>query len=242
MTIEWCEKDIGTCESLILMMILTKPYERVKKMYLVAHRRLYSIIFGILSIILLTTQLFCTDLPDIEQPFASQRSPLWLDFGGGINLLGWSAGLSLSLPLEGHLISLRTIQNSQLMITKDDYIDLDDIINLIAIFPMIQLADAIGAKDTSIGEYGLLYGRYWDGEKTHVSLSGGLSYVKGKYLPFHEIDGHNKTISTVGLPLEVKLFYFPRSSFEFGYYIFGNINRDRSYAGCLLNFRIGRTR
>jgi len=191
---------------------------------------------------LISIPLSGIDNPPAEKQSSPPRSVLWVDGGGGINLLGWSAGLSLSLPLDGRVISFRMLSNSQVKISTSDYIGLNEIIDFIAIFPMIQLADAFGASSTAISEYGLLYGKYWDGARTHASLSGGLSYVKGKYMPFHEMDGFSRSFSTMGLPLEVKLFYHPRSSFEFGYYFFGNINQDRSYAGFMLNFRIGRTR
>jgi len=83
-----------------------------------------------------------------------------------------------------------------------------------------------GIDSEGIGDYSILYGRINHGRLTIISYGIGLGYVYS-----NEFAGE---IKTIGIPLEVQLFFRPFGSFGVGIYGFGNINFKKIYFGACL--------
>ena len=73
-----------------------------------------------------------------------------------------------------------------------------------------------------VWDLGVLYGRITRASFGFASLSGGIALV-----------GRNDR--TLGIPIDVKLFWTPSGSFGIGLYVFANFNRTRSFAGTLVS-------
>ena len=95
----------------------------------------------------------------------------------------------------------------------------------------------------SLNEYGLLYGRTLKSSSILISAGAGLAMVEGRIshgiLSSKELDNIEPTI---GMPVEVQLFWRPASVIGIGLYGFANLNPEESFYGCTLSLQIGKLR
>jgi hypothetical protein len=153
----------------------------------------------------------------------------WINAGLGGSSFGISPGVCLSYRNRGNLISIRFIYNEE--------------INL-------QIFGPGPSPSESVWDLGALYGRNAKTLHGLASVSGGVSLVggvrRGRYLSnsggwWSSTDSYEKlTFLTVGVPIEVQLFWTPLSSLGIGIYGFANLNRQKSFAGALLCVQIGK--
>ena len=92
-----------------------------------------------------------------------------------------------------------------------------------------------------IEEYGLLYGLALTSPPFLASFGGGVAVVSGTidHSPFSPDE---KIDPTIGLPLEVQLFWRPFRLTGVGLYGFANVNSEESYVGGTIGLQFGKLR
>lgn len=98
-------------------------------------------------------------------------------------------------------------------------------------------------------DYGLLYGRMIGSGEGFVSVGGGLAFVEGEFVDdglsfcnFFSQDCEPKEtvkVQTVGVPLEVQLFWRPTRFVGVGAYLFANLNTVASFGGASASIQLG---
>lgn len=150
----------------------------------------------------------------------------WLDGGIGGSSSGLAGGLSISAQSGRSLFSLRYVSSSR------------------------YGESWLGGYTTpeKVWDIGPLYGLIAKGKWVYASISGGISLVggtkHGMYLGSPGwINTYEKvSLTTVGIPLEIQLFFTPFSSFGIGVHGFANLNLKRSYFGILICLQCGKLR
>jgi hypothetical protein len=103
----------------------------------------------------------------------------------------------------------------------------------------------------TVWDTGVLYERIAKALLGFVSISTGISLVsgvrRGRYLSssggwFGTSYYEEKNFITVGIPIEVQLFWTSSNSFGIGFYGFANLNKEKSFIGALLCIQIGKLR
>jgi len=97
-------------------------------------------------------------------------------------------------------------------------------------------------SDDTIGEIGLVYGRWSASSFGYAAISGGLALVSGQGFPDTGAVGFSPTDdgtrSTVGIPLVVEAG-LQSPVIGVGLQLFGNLNSLASYAGAALSLHLG---
>jgi len=89
------------------------------------------------------------------------------------------------------------------------------------------VAEVLGDE---VGDFGLLYGRAWTGERSEQSLSAGVSLVYGN--DCHGVFGGPCDPSkTVGLPVSATMSFRPYGFLGLGLEAFANLNSLASFIG-----------
>ena len=86
-----------------------------------------------------------------------------------------------------------------------------------------------------IGDIGILYGRIAKASYGFASISAGISLVQGDRR-------YGKVFFTVGIPVEAQLFWTPPAFSGIVFYVFANLNKEKSFVGALLCIQIGKLR
>lgn len=95
----------------------------------------------------------------------------------------------------------------------------------------------------SIGDYGLLYGLPLKQEQVFISIGVGLAFVEGSISHgLFSLIPPEKIGPTIGIPLEVQLFWRPTRFLGMGLYGFANLNPEEPYVGVTLSFQLGKLR
>jgi hypothetical protein len=93
----------------------------------------------------------------------------------------------------------------------------------------------------SIGDYGLLYGIILKQQPTFVSFGVGLAFVGGSISQgLFSTKEPEKIGPTIGLPLEVQLFFRPARFLGIGLYGFANLNPEESFVGATISLQLGK--
>ncbi len=140
----------------------------------------------------------------------------WVNAGIGFSSFsspGISSVTSFSYQTGKHLISTRFISN-------------------------IEPCFGGTCPDETVWDIGILYGRSSKTSYGLASLSGGISIVGGAVYQRDE----EVTFLTIGIPIEVQLFWTPASFLGIGIYGFANLNPKESFAGALLCIQLGKLR
>ena len=91
-------------------------------------------------------------------------------------------------------------------------------------------------------EYSILYGRFIRDDFVYFSASGGLGYITGTDRG-EELAGQSypsKELNTIGFSYEAKFYFMPTNFFGIGISAFGSINSQKSYAGGMIEIKIGK--
>jgi hypothetical protein len=151
----------------------------------------------------------------------------WINGGIGGSSSGLSGGLSISARAGKSLFSLRYINSSK------------------------YGESWLGGYTTPeiVWEISPLYGLIAKGKWVCASISGGLGLVAGtkhgKFLGISSgwINTYEKVpVATVGIPLEIQLFFTPTSFFGIGVNGFANLNAAKPYSGILICIQFGKLR
>ena len=99
-----------------------------------------------------------------------------------------------------------------------------------------------GVFDDGVGDYALLYGRATSptAQHYHASVALGLGIVHG--CRGGGLGGCQDLPNTVGVPIELQLFWRPGSLIGLGLYGFANFNDEQSFGGLTLGLQLGRLR
>jgi hypothetical protein len=81
-----------------------------------------------------------------------------------------------------------------------------------------------------VGDFGLLYGRAWTGERSEKSLSAGVALVYGDDC-YGIFGGPCDASKTVGLPLSATMSFRPSRFLGLGLEAFANLNSLASFVG-----------
>ena len=149
-----------------------------------------------------------------------EKKLFWLDFGGGGGTEGLSGGMHLAYQYDSHLFTFRWIGNGKIELFIEPHETVEDM--------------------------ALLYGRTILGSNISTAISAGIGYVRvvrrGKFLKgmffisyYEEIRDHS-----IGLPVEVQVFWRTFPVFGLGVYAFINVNKENSFVGGMFCLRIGR--
>lgn len=101
-------------------------------------------------------------------------------------------------------------------------------------------------SDWSLWEAGVLYGKSAKSRRGLASIAAGVGAIGGNEPrlllcpPCRPASPRPST--TIGLPLEVQLFWTPTSILGLGLYFFGNLNAENSFVSALLAVQFGRLR
>lgn len=151
---------------------------------------------------------------------SSPPSVLRLNVGLGLSSLGALAGAaSLNTGIGPVLVSLRTTANSE----------------------SLRLFD----ESTEMFDVGLLAGWRFKDHNTYVSVAAGLGSVFGSHAVPGEsvVDTKRERLGpVVGLPFEGQVFFAGDGAIGIGLYGYANLNRERSFGGVALCFRLGSLR
>jgi hypothetical protein len=156
--------------------------------------------------------------------YHSRPRQYWFNFGAGGSSAGLSFGASYSYTYSGRLVSARFTSNHEF--------------------------DILGPKpEEYIWDLGMLYGAIAKNDYGLISISSGLAMVggvrRGKYLSsngWFSASYETRGFFTIGLPVEVQLFWTPTSFLGFGAYGFANLNPKWPFLGALFCLQLGAIR
>lgn len=94
-----------------------------------------------------------------------------------------------------------------------------------------RIAGCGGVDSIGAGDIGLMYGWSRSGERRFMSYGIGIGYVRT-----NEFAGNDET---VGIPLEIQLFYRPAGFLGLGIYGFANVNLKKLFYGACLCLQVG---
>ena len=102
-------------------------------------------------------------------------------------------------------------------------------------------------EDEIVWDIGILYGRssktsYAKTSYGLASVSGGISIVGVVRSDYYGGYYEKSTFLTIGIPIEVQLFWTPIPFLGIGIYGFANLNLEESFAGWLLCIQLGELR
>lgn len=108
-------------------------------------------------------------------------------------------------------------------------------------------------SEWSLWEVGALYGKGVKSQRGFASIAAGVGVMGGdepRTLMVSISANGGGTITpagprpstSIGIPMEVQLFWTPTSFLGLGLYGFGNLNTEKSFAGALLAVQLGRLR
>ena len=105
-------------------------------------------------------------------------------------------------------------------------------------------------KLNSIYDAGILYGLMAKTKYLTITGSVGLAYTGVEYeqKTVTEVDGieesnrTHSTVSTIGVPVEMSVFFTPSRYFGIGFMVMANGNTEASYVGGLLGIQFGKLR
>lgn len=146
------------------------------------------------------------------------KNTFWLNLGLGVGTVdeGSTFLTNISYQTGNHVFTLRALSTGAAMLEKGK----------------------------TMNDYGLLYNRAFGSSLIHVSAGVGLSIVSGSidkegFTLFSESEDE-KIGPTIGLPLDIQLFWRPLSFIGLGIYGFGNLNPEESYAGFTICLQLGK--
>lgn len=147
-----------------------------------------------------------------QEPSMRKDIYFWISPGIGLGSMGQGTdlalGFSISYQTGNLIITGRAAKVSEIMQNVDDVYD---------------YALTIGYSTKTPGSAG------------YVSISGGISYVRG-------YQWGSGDISTIGLPIEVNWGFTPLLVAGIGFQVIANINPARSFFGLLLCLQTGKLR
>ena len=176
-------------------------------------------------IILILSFLFKIEIGFAQKTnFKNPEKYGWLSFGLGAGGGGIAGGLNLSYLKNNHYFSLRNVVVSHLTL--------------------------YGSQEVteSAGDVSFLYGSCKRNKNTFSSVGFGLGIVTGTaerdYFEdgLEEITEHGKErrYRVIGIPFEVQFRINIFSFIGIGLYGFGNVNKEKSYAGVLVCLYLGK--
>ena len=155
-----------------------------------------------------------TLLAHAQEPSMRKDTYFWISPGIGLGSMGSGKELALGFSTS--------YQTGHLIITGRNA-GITEIMSNVGNEDVIDLALMIGYSTKTPGSSG------------YVSVAGGISYVRGA-------KSYVDRISTIGLPIEVQMFFTPFSVAGIGWQIIANINPERSFFGLLLCLQTGKLR
>lgn len=139
----------------------------------------------------------------------------WLNLGIGAGTVGEEGGAmaaNFSYHFDKNLLSLRAVGNGELF-------------------------------GKTMSDYGFLYGRSLQQNSLFVSVGAGLALVEGSISQgLFSTKKPEKIGPTIGLPLEVQLFFRPTRFLGIGLYGFANLNSEETFVGATISLQFGKLR
>lgn len=186
----------------------------------------YSVFLLIFIFLLKLTFKTTSVFAQVDSVKTGKKINWWLNTGIGGGGYGIASGTILSFQWDKMIFSIRTAG------TSDFYFD--------------EAPDVT----RNAGDIAILYGKCSKSKYGFSSISVGIAYVMGtksiKYYEFNgtcEIERHRKReYKTLGIPVEIQLFFTPFSFMGIGLYGFGNFNKEIIYEAVLLCIQIGKLR
>ncbi|MBA4159794.1 MAG: hypothetical protein H0X65_20345 [Gemmatimonadetes bacterium] len=154
----------------------------------------------------------------LPQPVQGRTQSFWINAGVGVGTLDLAAAASASYQFGSSLLSVRTAATGE--------------------FELLGPAD-------ELWDVGLLYGRATPPGTFHAALGAGVALVRGTLRGgggFGPPEREERIPTTVGLPVELQLFWRPTTILGLGIYGFANANREQSFAGAALSVQLGSLR
>jgi len=160
----------------------------------------------------------CVDSIQAQDDENVKKAAYWFNVGLGLSTAG-STALSAngSLRINKTIFSVRTTQVS-------------------------EAKDQVGGGE--FFDVGILIGTTASVTSNKlIALAVGLARVTG-YRYVGE-PGRNRSVekeplnNSIGIPLEIQMFYRPNHIFGIGFYIFGNFNSEQSFGGITLSIQFG---
>ena len=144
----------------------------------------------------------------------------WIGIGFGGNYFGITKSGNLSIAIDDNLFSIRYSKSNELRFSVEgDYYE-----------------PAIGIK-----EFAFLYGKYAKDNNILLTLSAGISYLKGvnrgKNIVFNEYEKLN--ISTIGIPLEFEFMIGFSQNIGISLLVYYNLNKDKMFGGLTFKLNVG---
>lgn len=177
-----------------------------------------SIILFIL-IMIFSNPLLSRDLTRGDS--AESEYNYWLGLGIGGNYFGPHLCANLSFTIDEHLFTIKYGKSNE--------------------FHFAGVENNYDDPQLEIREYGFLYGRFHRENILLLSLSAGISYIKGinrgKNIQYHDFEKIN--ISTVGIPFEAEAMFEITNYAGIGLLFYGNINKDKIYKGIMFRIKAG---
>ena len=149
------------------------------------------------------------NVTNISKSFNEKSS--WVNLGLGASSHLAAKGFNFSVANGKKYFSLRGVHNQNLSIWDN--------------------------RPEKVWDFGALFGLNQRASKGFASIATGLAFVGGNNIKNEKTN--SKTFQTIGLPLELQLFWTPFSKIGFGIYGFGNLNSKESFAGVLISIKIG---
>jgi hypothetical protein len=154
----------------------------------------------------------------LPQPVQGRTQSFWINAGVGVGTVDLAAAASASYQFGSSLLSVRTAATGE--------------------FELLGPAD-------ELWDVGLLYGRATPPGTFHAALGAGVAVVRGTLRGgggFGPPEREERIPTTVGLPVELQLFWRPTTILGLGIYGFANANREQSFAGAALSVQLGSLR
>ncbi len=159
----------------------------------------------------------CADSIQAQDDENVKKAAYWFNVGLGLSTAG-STALSAngSFRINKTIFSVRTTQVS-------------------------EAKDQVGGGE--FFDTGFLIGAATVTSNKLISMAVGLARVSG-YRYIGE-PGRNRSVeketlnNSIGIPMEVQMFYRPNHIFGIGLYIFGNFNSEQSFGGITLSIQFG---
>jgi len=154
----------------------------------------------------------------------TSNSCFWINVGVGACYFGLSFNTSFSYSYKENVFTLKYLEGEELQFSPGGY--------------------EFEEPSLSFKEKGILYGRSYRQEFIGFSLSGGIGYLnainRGKQIKYKEYEELH--IATYGLLFEAKFRIEILPIFGVGASYFGNINKEKTFTGGMIELYIGQLR
>ena len=156
----------------------------------------------------------------VQKQKSAEKKTVWVNIGFGVSSIGLSSGISCSYQMGKGILSCRHTYNEE--------------------FRLVILMESCPPPELA-WDLGLLYGSLIKTKYSMGSCAVGLSIVRGNE-PFISWERETKYFTTIGIPVEIQLFFTPVSFAGIGLYSFANLNLKKTFIGILFCLQIGKLR